>query len=604
MPNINLRTAGVTPQGPIENVVRADGYSAAEVGNVLSVQPDRTIASTPVATLPLVVANLATLTALAGIGFGQKIRVDSLGRTYECTAPGTSPLAPIAVLDGVLCQWHSLEGTSDQRFLSQPLWYIDRLAGNDENDGTTPATALKTGDELTRRLNGPHFDLAIQMTIVVIEGDSLDLFPTYVSDTAYLHVMGTPIELVRYTVSVSTPITGNQPAKIQCTGVADWDTAGPGGTSLLCNTRPANVRARINGGPRDGALFWLAKKAPDAGDSNAVARLGDTARRTNVASTISKPEVGDVLVFERLSNLERLNVHCIGANPNLTGSTQYPNEPFLATDLHLGRVDFQPLDCGPIPYANLFYGCIIQESIRSSSSRPSSSTRSIVLACWSNAGSLSSIFISFGLVTSLSQTSTPSGTVRVEVGCTTESGHNLLQGCNWQCFGILVITAGTETICDATNAGILVSDRVDVASGLIGYGNAAGIDIRRGAKLRLGAVVPTITGAAGDVRLQPSTTVIPWTAVPWIDGARSGKAVALVPGGAATIPVPYLLASQAIVVTPNTPAGAGAPGTLYVADADRNNTQFGVRSGLATDAGTFNWAIQPVGDAIMIARYF
>ncbi len=45
MPNINLRTVGATPQGPVENVVGSDGYAVpGDVGKVLMVQPDGTIA--------------------------------------------------------------------------------------------------------------------------------------------------------------------------------------------------------------------------------------------------------------------------------------------------------------------------------------------------------------------------------------------------------------------------------------------------------------------------------------------------------------------------------------------------------------------------------
>lgn len=595
-------TIRLSPSGPEVT------YPTTDVGKVLQVQSDGRLSPGAVLSPTNNVTDVASLQALSNVALGQLIFVNTLGRAFISVPAGTSALEAFVVIASIATpsvQFQSVNATTESFWRAQATWYIDGVNGDDENNGNTAATALKTCNELTRRLNGPHFDLSIQMTIVIIAGgDELELFPTYVNDAAWLHVVGVPIELARYTVSASTAITGNHPAKIACTGVTDWDTAGPGATSLLCNTRNTNVRARVSGGPRDGALFWLAKKAPDSGDTNAIARLGDTVRRTNLSVTISKPEVGDLLIFEALSDLRTLNVRCIGSNPDLSGATQYPNETFLATDLHLSRVDFQPLDCGPIPYANLFYGCIINESIRSSLSRPTSSTRTNIVACWSNAGSLSSTFISFSLVTSLSQTSSPSGTVRVEVGCTTESGHNLLQGCNWQCFGILVITAGTETICDAANAGILVSDRVDIASGLIGYNNAAGIDVRRGSSVRLGAVVPTITGTAGDIRLQPSATIIPWSAIPWIDGVRSGKAVPLVAGNVATVTVPYILTSQSIIVTPNTPAGAAAPGILYAADADRTNTQFGVRSSLVTDAGSFNWSIEPVGDSITIARYF
>lgn len=58
MPNINLRTAGVTPQGPVENVVGADGYSAAQVGEVLAVQSDRTIGPSSIGAIVAQLSNV------------------------------------------------------------------------------------------------------------------------------------------------------------------------------------------------------------------------------------------------------------------------------------------------------------------------------------------------------------------------------------------------------------------------------------------------------------------------------------------------------------------------------------------------------------------
>jgi hypothetical protein len=53
--------------------------------------------------------------------------------------------------------------------------------------------------------------------------------------------------------------------------------------------------------------------------------------------------------------------------------------------------------------------------------------------------------------------------------------------------------------------------------------------------------------------------------------------------------------SQSIIVSHNTPSGAGAPGIIQAPDADRTATQFGVRSSLSSDAGTFDWFIAPLG---------
>lgn len=153
---------------------------------------------------------------------------------------------------------------------------------------------------------------------------------------------------------------------------------------------------------------------------------------------------------------------------------------------------------------------------------------------------------------------------------------------------------------DSTGVGLVVGPRLQfsMSSPIAGSGNASqGIEFYPGGRILYRvALPPTLTGTLGDVLLRaPVGVTIPWTAIPWNDGARQGHGVALIAGGVANVVVPYMIITQSIQVTHNTPAGVGAPGILQARDADRTNTQFGVRSSLVTDAGTFDWYIAPLG---------
>jgi hypothetical protein len=56
----------------------------------------------------------------------------------------------MVVLTGVGGDWHTLEGTSDQKWLDQLNWEIDGTLGNDENSGF-PGQPLATMTEIQRR---------------------------------------------------------------------------------------------------------------------------------------------------------------------------------------------------------------------------------------------------------------------------------------------------------------------------------------------------------------------------------------------------------------------------------------------------------------------
>src|SRR5512142_3122803 len=118
------------------------------------------------------VSNLAALIALTSVTSGQKVRVVTLGRSYEFTPAGTSPASGITVIDSSVGQWHSLEGTSDQKWLSQLAWEVDGTSGNDENSGA-PGSPLATMTEIQRRWGvDPILDTGVRtITVKTLPAD-------------------------------------------------------------------------------------------------------------------------------------------------------------------------------------------------------------------------------------------------------------------------------------------------------------------------------------------------------------------------------------------------------------------------------------------------
>lgn len=133
----------------------------------------------------LVVDAVADLAAAVIDGFpaaslkeGQLVFVKSL-RTYWRYAPLRA-----LVSDGITVQNNTVAGQflrdenyHDETWLSQSLWYIDGAAGDDENDGLTPATALLTWAELVRRLGqvyaAPNLGNMVEINVISQPVDQL-----------------------------------------------------------------------------------------------------------------------------------------------------------------------------------------------------------------------------------------------------------------------------------------------------------------------------------------------------------------------------------------------------------------------------------------------
>ena len=137
--------------------------------------------ATGVAGAEIIVPNIAALAAIpAGNPDGTKALVLTVDQSWELDV--TSALAP----DGITVV-AAAGGGNWLRILShspiwsaQLTWFVDPVAGNDENDGATAGTALLTLHEVTRRLQQIHTDVyTINVLNNVPATDSYDLNPRF-----------------------------------------------------------------------------------------------------------------------------------------------------------------------------------------------------------------------------------------------------------------------------------------------------------------------------------------------------------------------------------------------------------------------------------------
>lgn len=83
----------------------------------------------------------------------------------------------VASTDTGIGRWHRMD-IADQKWIQQTAWFVDPVGGNDENDGATALTALKTHAEYNRRVGGPDrtLDTGASNIVVTLVGIVPDVF--------------------------------------------------------------------------------------------------------------------------------------------------------------------------------------------------------------------------------------------------------------------------------------------------------------------------------------------------------------------------------------------------------------------------------------------
>ena len=276
------------------------------------------------------------------------------------------------------------------------------------------------------------------------------------------------------------------------------------------------------------------------------------------------------------------------------GSSAYPNNSLIIKSL---RILHLLVESATSVFLDTFmmYGCIINDY--ESLNGVLNHSLLYCSGCWFNIQLFSNAVARYSLITNYGHIVTNS----IFTYGNTISGHNLFQG-----VGLIIngnhVFDGQECICDATNSAINLNTlhNVSASSLLIGYGNLYGVSISPQSHFCYSSsTVPTITGTSGNIQLKVLNIIIPWTAMPWNDGERSGTTTLI--NGTKTITVPYLLTNQIIIV--NYSGVPVNPGVLYVDPVSITNTSFIISSSSSTDNSGVNWNISPIGKNQIISPW-
>lgn len=203
--------------------------------------------------------------------------------------------------------WHRVP-TPSKKWASQSVWYLDSVAGDDENDGSTASTALLTHSELMRRFAGSIINSYPTVNILnsmASEDININLevgpYNGEIGGAAGIYYLGIPSVVFTGTITSVTNINAatNQDGLIIDSALPVSWTASGGVGKLV----------RITGGDRAGTEFWIIS---DQGSK--TARISQPVA-TPFLEDLVNLQVGDpyeVLSFPQFGNL---------VNISITGST-------------------------------------------------------------------------------------------------------------------------------------------------------------------------------------------------------------------------------------------------------------------------------------------
>jgi hypothetical protein len=521
------------------------------------------------------VDTLANLIALTNVGFGQKFRVESVGRSYEFTPSGVSPLSDVVVINSALGQWHSLEGTSDQKWLSQSTWYVDAIAGNDENSGVDVSHPLKSTDEIQRRW-GTNPTIAIYVTINLINApDIINLSLSRSTDIAGLLIQGITTDVVTTTVGVYTAKSDstNKGYDLTCPGVSDW-------------TPYVGLRVLANGN----AVSWVRKVSPEG---SGITHAGVTAfYRSASFGLLTTPTTGQALLVQQLPTCSSMFVFVKSGRENDAASVGFTS---AITVMNVAVTKRCTLNA-PAGIANIqLFGCDIVDL-----SLYPQGAGTYAIACRERyAQVLIPQHYAYGVLFDKS-TYTPNTQYRV---VTSDSFTMEWVNCTWSQIGIQLATVNAIFIqgCQAfdwpTSAGgaLELPDGASVFlvggfSGSSANSGTYGIKVRPTCSILYNTLTAYIAGASGEILCVGVGSFL-WADKPLYWGQRMGSSTLV--AGTKTIVSKNMPADVKIMACYNTPAGT--PGNkLSVPQASRTNlgtatSQFIVNSDNAGDTSTFDW---------------
>jgi hypothetical protein len=475
-------------------------------------------------------------------------------------------------------------------------WFLDKVLGDDNNNGTTALTPLKTGVELQRRL-GPYALWPQSVTVTIGPNgldDGLILTGAMLTPSTHLDVLGTPTVIANDTIGTyAVPVLAGTPTATQITGTAivDW-------------TAHQWRRIRVTSGAHVGAMAWVATANP-AGVGVATARISvpyalNAAAIANAAFAAIALAPGDPFVVETLPVVPSIALHVDG--PLTRGNVvTWTARQWSIGDLACPQVVITS------PSSSNFnrgwtYGCKLGSYECLGNPNISLDGQQFgTYASFFGYQDAAIFLLGFLYITGFHAGALIGDGVLVAkfIQAVTLSSC-LSQGARLLQLSKMAVTWNNTQAFDVAGATIPAFTMTSgSATNLTGAGNAGfGVAIPNSSGVTLAGTINVI-GAVSNGRLSTAPAVnltLPQLLQP-DDFAQKGITAAMV-AGSVTVTVPwYDNAIQQVTVVHAT--FGGTPGILSVAQI--SNTQFTVNSSNALDTGTIRWQISPLGRNIQIA---
>lgn len=475
-------------------------------------------------------------------------------------------------------------------------WYLDGTTGNDANNGVTALTPLKTGAELARRL-GPWAMWGQSVTVHVLENGMIDalvlagsmLVPgTHLDVTGVATVLATDVVAAYQNLShVGTPTATH----LTSTAIVDW-------------TPYVGKRVRFTSGTALDAVVWVGAASPGGIGLN-VAQTCRTSRIDQTSTTSLQnvtniiPTVGTSFVVESLPVVPSISINLGGTVLDSAGP-QWPVRCCAVMHVECQEISYNAPDVD-MPCRSICFGCAIGTI--------SSPVMSAFFASFRRVGfHLKYPVPRTAVVQSNLCGSYYCGLCTVpendcEFGATISLTYVLFQNARLVPRGCCTITtadlqwfdcASTSAVFSVPSGANIIQSRDNSGARNSGYGIWLANNIR-------GRFIGTwnVQTALGDAQLiaTPTISLTASQAFQFSDYAQKGTSGALV-AGTVTVTVPwYDNVSQKVTVSHA--VFAGVPGILSVQQI--SSTQFTITSASVADTSTVNWAISPLGRAIVLS---
>lgn len=251
-------------------------------------------------------------------------------------------------------QWVEDQFSSLTALLTVPAsrsdWYIDAVNGSDSNPGDELARPLRTHRELERRWGSKY--LVDRVTTVHVLTDLPEVLAPDVSITgtgALLYDAALQETLYSGTITASSGAPGVD--ELSLSGVADWATGGPGGSSL--------VGYLIRDGSNDN-IAWASAKLVDA--SKCRTSTGLIYEKLHGTTASGAFGVGHAVTVERRAAVRGLNASRITAD-DTRDSAAYGTGAFRMYGFKVSSGDPHNISFGGIAFP-YFVACHFPDFVR------------------------------------------------------------------------------------------------------------------------------------------------------------------------------------------------------------------------------------------------